>query len=324
MKKIFSIIMSILILISFAGCTQKESVKETKEKITIKVATLKGPTGLSMMKMIKDNPKIGDNVEVEYTIATTPDLLKSKVLNNEVDIVALPTNMAAILYNKGQSQYKLGAINTLGVLYLVSTRDDIKSINDLNGKDIKISSKGSVPDFIFRYVLDKNHIRPNNISYVMEHSNLAKEVIEGDTEIALLPEPFVTMVNMKNKDAKVVLDIQKEYGKVQESDSSLPMGCILVKNQLAKNNPQIVDEFFKSYEKSINWVNGNVKEAGDLAQELKILPNNKMAELSIPKCNIVYVNSKASKVILDKFYEILLNFNPKSVGGKIPDEEFYY
>ncbi|MCT4595922.1 MAG: ABC transporter substrate-binding protein [Anaeromicrobium sp.] len=324
MKKIISLILTLLVTFSFTACSKEVKPKVVKEKININVASLKGPTGMGMVKLLEDKPSFGENVEVNYSIESAPDLLKSKLLNKEIDIAALPTNLASIMYNKTKGAYQLGAVNTLGVLYVITSRDDIKSIDDLDGKKIGISSKGSVPDFIFNYILDKNHIENKNINYIMEHGNLAKQLISGDSDLSLLPEPFVTMVTMKNKNLKVALDVQEKFRNIEGKDSHIPMGCIVIRKEFAKNHPQVVEKFLKEYEDSIKWTNENVIEASKLIEKFQILPSAKMAELAIPKCNLVYMNSKDSKDMLDKFYELLMNFNPKSVGGKIPDENFYY
>jgi NitT/TauT family transport system substrate-binding protein len=129
---------------------------------------------------------------------------------------------------------------------------------------------------------------------------------------------------MKNKNLKVALDVQEKFRNIEGKDSHIPMGCIVIRKEFAKNHPQVVEKFLKEYEDSIKWTNENVIEASKLIEKFQILPSAKMAELAIPKCNLVYMNSKDSKDMLDKFYELLMNFNPKSVGGKIPDENFYY
>ncbi|PAB59892.1 ABC transporter substrate-binding protein [Anaeromicrobium sediminis] len=324
MKKIISLILTLLVMLSFAGCTKEVEPKVETEKINVNVASLKGPTGMGMVRLLEDKPNFGENIEVNYSIESAPDLLKSKLLNKEIDIAALPTNLASIMYNKTEGSYQLGAVNTLGVLYVVTSRDDIKSINDLNDKEIGVSSKGSVPDFIFNYILNKNNIENININYIVEHGNLAKQLISGDRDLALLPQPFVTMVTMKNKNLKIAMDIQEEFRNIEGQDRHIPMGCIVIRKEFAQNHPQVVEQFLKEYENSIKWTSENVVEASKLIEKFEILPSAKMAELAIPKSNLVYIDSKDSKDMLDKFYELLMNFNPKSIGGKIPDESFYY
>lgn len=361
MKKSLTILLSvILLLLSLVGCSSNTKVNNSKENVTnnkqtssntnkkgeednseaknkteektgiidMNIIGLKGPTSIGMIKLFEKNPSLDKNIKSSYSIANTPDLLIGKLFNNEVDIAALPTNVASVIYNKTEGKYKLAAVNTLGVLYVVTKNNiEINNFEDLKGKKINMSGKGSVPDFAFKYLLKKNNLdaeKDIQLDYSLDHSNLAQAVIAGDVDIALLPQPFVTMVTMKNKDIKIALDIQKEWESVEGDKSTLAMGCIVVKDEFAKAHPEAVDTFLEKYEESVNWVNSNPADAGALVEKFEILPKAKMAELAIPKCNIVFINANDSQKVLDNFFKILNDFNPKAVGGKLPDEGFYY
>ncbi|MCT4566444.1 MAG: PhnD/SsuA/transferrin family substrate-binding protein [Maledivibacter sp.] len=306
----------ILSVMAFAGCSS-----------TTKVATLKGPTGMGMVKMMEDSETKGSNGNYEFVVSGAPDELVGKVINGEVDIAALPTNLASIIYKKTEGQIQLAAVNTMGVLYILENGNEIKSIADLKGKKIYASGKGATPDYVLRYVLKKNGIDPDKdveIDFSMQHADLAAMVAAGDAAIALLPQPHVTVALMKNKDMRIALDMTEQWEKVSGDESKLAMGCIVVQKDFAEKHKQTLDKFLDEYKASVDWVNANNTDAGALIEKHGILPKAKIAEMAIPKCNIVFVDGKASKDMLHGFYDILFNFNPKSIGGEVPGGEFYY
>ncbi|QZY55371.1 ABC transporter substrate-binding protein [Crassaminicella profunda] len=332
MKKLLSFMMIFLLLFSVIGCSKEEAtdenVKQEKviEKEVVKIAGLKGPTSIGMIKMFEEKPILGENIDSAYEVAGTPNLLVSKLLSKEVDFAALPTNVAAKLYNKGAG-YKLAAVNTLGVLYVMTQGEEITRWDDLKGKKINMITKGSNPDVVFKYLLKKNGLDPEKdvtLDYTLSHAELAQAMAAGKVDISVLPEPFVTMVSMKNKNAKIVMNIQDEWKNVLGAGAGLVQGCLVVREEFAQKNPEVVKNFLAEYEKSIHWVNENTSEAGKLVEKHGIGMKAKMAELAIPRCNIVFKDAKESQKTVEKFLELLYDFSPKDVGGKLPDENFYY
>ncbi len=327
MKRIFKLtavsLIIVLSIIAFAGCTAKEVI----EPVTLNVAALKGPTGMGMVKLMEGNEEKQGDIDYEFMVTGAPDELIGKVINGEVDIAALPTNMASVIYKKTNGQIQLAAVNTMGVLYILEKGNEIKSIADLKGKKIYSSGKGATPDYVLRYILKENGIDPEKdveIDFTMQHADLATMVAAGDAEIALLPQPFVTTTVMKNKDVRIALDMTEEWNRVAGDGSKLAMGCIVVQKEFAENNKEALNKFLQEYEASVEWVNANHAEAGVLVEKYGILPKAKLAEMAIPKSSIVFVDAEESKDMLNGFYKILFDFNPKSVGGELPGEEFYY
>ncbi|WP_425446772.1 ABC transporter substrate-binding protein [Dethiothermospora halolimnae] len=311
--------------------TEKEDTninnEPKNEEVKLNVATLKGPTGMGMSKLMEDVKKGDSNLDLNFSVYGAPDQLIGKITSGEVDIAAVPSNMASILYNKTKGNVKLAGINTLGVLYILDTTGEIETMEDLKGKTIYASGKGATPDYIIRYLLKENGIDPEKdvtLDFKSQHAELAAQVASGDAPIALLPQPHVTTATMKNKDVKIAINLTEEWEKVKGKNSKLAMGAIIVNKDVAKKNKDAVNKFLDEYEKSINWVNDNHEDAGKLIEKHGILPKAKLAKMAIPKSNIVFIDSEKSQEVLKDFYKVLFEFNPKSLGGKIPNEDFYY
>ncbi|MFZ7122017.1 MAG: ABC transporter substrate-binding protein [Eubacteriaceae bacterium] len=324
MKKIlFVILISILLL---SGCTNTNA-DIISEELTINITTLAGPTGMGMAKMMDEDLGLGENVTIDYNIETAPEQVAAGIINGDIDIAAVPSNLASVLYNKTKGNVKVLAVNTLGVLYVLENGDQgITDIESLKGKTIYSSGQGATPEYILNYILEKNDIdldKDITIEYIAGHAELATLLQSNKANIAVLPQPFVTTATMNNEEVQIALDITQEWEQVT-SDMSLPMGCLIVSKEFADKYEEAIDIILNSYEESINYVNSNPQEASLLIEEKSILPKAKIAELAIPKSNIVFIDSDEAKTLLNNYYEVLYQYNPASIGGEIPDNEFYY
>jgi NitT/TauT family transport system substrate-binding protein len=293
--------------------------------VNVRIASLKGPTSIGMLKLHKENPSLGNNVSSSYEIVPSPDIMVSKILSNEVQVAALPTNVAAKLYNKG-SGYRIAAITGYGVLYLLQQTSDIKTWDDLKGKKINVISKGSTPDVALRYLLEKNGLNALSdvsLDYTLEQVELSQLMIAGKADLAILPEPFVTMITKKNPKVTIAFDIEQQWEKAGNGDP-MPMSCVVINGDFADKHREIVDEFLKQYQQSTIWATGNIKDASLLVEEFKLGMDAATAEEAIPRCNIRFTTLNDSKEIIKNYINTILEFSPEDVGGKMPDENFYY
>ncbi len=331
-KNILSILLAIIFLFSITACSKEPSHTETltnptsnAETTAISVAVLKGPTGIGAVKLMDST-----NSSNEYTfeVSSAPDEVMAKLINGSVDIAALPTNVAAAVYNKSEQEISIAAINTLGVLHILERGDTIQSVSDLEGKTIYATGQGSTPEYVLNYILQKNNIQNVTVEYMAEHAELATALLSGDVNIALLPEPNVTAVLLKDNTIHQALDLTEEWNTTQLTNSLMPsqlaMGCIVARKDFIQNNTDAFENFLKEYEESVNYVNNNISEAAELVQKYGIMDSATAAEKAIPNCNIVFIANDEMKNALQGFYQILFEANPKSIGGALPNEDFYY
>lgn len=301
----------------------QDNNKERLEKITLKVAAPSGPTTVSLVKMFKENPRLDENVEVNYESVKSPDLLAAKIISGEVDFAVIPTNLAAKLYNKGVP-YKLASSTIWGVLYVAGS-ENIEGWEDLKGKEIVTIGRGLTPDILFRYLASKNGLNPDEdikLNYLPAPQELAQTMISGKSKVGILPEPMLTTVLMKNQDTKIYIDMQEEWKKLTQKEA-YPQSSLIIKNETIEKYPEIVDKFLAEYENSIKWVNENPAEAGAYVEELNIGLKAKIVEKAIPRSNIRYVKVSEARPAIEEFLKVLMDFSPESIGGKLPEDEFY-
>ncbi len=339
MKKICLLTAIILIIAMATGCQNnvespkkeeqkpvehQEPINEEKAAVNVTIAGLKGPTSIGMIKMIDEKALNNQQYNVEYVAESAPDALTAKIINGDIQISSVPINLASVLYNKTGGKIQLMAVNTIGNLYIVGT-DEIASIADLDGKTVGMSGKGSTPDFAMNYILKQGGLESSvELDYSADHATLAQSVIAEDTKVALLPQPFVTQVMMKNSNVKMLVDLNEAWKTASGDASQLFTGCIVVNKEFAESNTEFVEDFLKQYEESVKWVLDNPKDASMMVEKNEIMPSAALVEKAIPFCGISFVTAQEAKVNLNSFYKVLFDSNPASIGGAMPDDTFYF
>lgn len=318
MKKILSVLLVALFVLSSAAFSETETA--------VNVTALIGPTGMGLVKMMNDDEAKGDYA---FTLAASADGITPGLIKGDVDIAYVPANLASVLYNQTQGGVTALAINTLGVLYIVERGDSVKTVEDLRGRTIYASGKGATPEYALNYLLSSSGIDPEkdvNIVYKSEHAECLTAILTDASSVAMLPQPFVTVAQSKAQDIRVALDMSALWDELQagnENPSGMVTGVVVARTAFAQEHPEKVKDFLESYASSVSYVNANVDEAAKLIAQYGIVPEN-VAKLAVPQCNIVCITGEEMKTKLNGYLSVLLAQNPNAVGGKVPDDAFYF
>ncbi len=320
MKKIIVICLSLLMVLSLAACTKTEQTTEqpaTTPAEPVRVAALAGPTGMGLAYMMQD---MQDRYSVE--LFTAPDQVTAKIVNGEVDIAAVPINLASVLYKKTEGKVNVIAINTLGVLYLLENGETIHSISDLAGKTIWSTGEGATPEYILNYLLEANGLNDSvKVEFIADNAELIAKLADGSAEVALLPEPHVSIACAQNETVRVALKINDLWN--EKNDTELVQGVYIVRTDYLAAHKDQVDAFLKDAGESANKV---VTEADAAAVVVAqgIIGKEPIAKRAIPNCNITLVTGAQMKASVSAMLKVLFDANPKSVGGAMPGDDFYY
>ncbi len=297
------------------------------EDVTIRVGSLKGPTSMGLVHLMDRSEKGEAGNVYEFTMVTAADELLGKVVSKELDVALVPANVASVLYNKTKGAVSVIDINTLGVLDIVASDDSITSISDLKGKTIYLTGKGTSPDYVLHYLLDANGLSENDVKleYKSEAAEVAAVLKEQTDAIGLLPQPFVTAACAQNEALKIVLDLTKEWQKVQgEGGSQLVTGVTIARNEFLESNPNAIALFLEEHDDSAEFANSNGDEAAELIASLGIVAKAPIAKKALPYCNITCMTGEAMKAALSGYLQVLFDQDPSSVGGTLPEDDFYY
>jgi NitT/TauT family transport system substrate-binding protein len=329
MKKRLTLILCTITLLLTTSCGT--TTKTTTPSVDVNITALKGPTAMGMVYMMSqvDTGEISDNT-YNFEIASSIDEVTPKLIQGETDIAAVPANVASVLYNNTEGKIKVLAINTLGVLYIVeSGTATIESVEDLKGKTIYASGKGATPEYALNYILSENGINPDtdvDIEWKSEHAECLQALLAEDNAIAMLPQPFVTTAQTKSDNINVVLDLTNEWDKLQENaeaPSALLTGVVVARTDFINENQEAVSAFLDHYKDSVDYVTTNTDKAAALVGQYDIV-TEEIAAKALPFCNITYIEGNEMKEKLVGYLNVLYEQNPKSIGGTLPDDDFYY
>lgn len=340
LKKSLSLLLALMLTLSLAGCGQKadESVETPsqpeaaepaapeEEAVTIRVAALKGPTAMGLVRLMHD-AECGDVAygAYDFTLAAAADEVTPLLIKGDLDMACVPANLGSVLYNKTEGQIVTLAVNTLGVLYIVENGNAVQSMADLKGQTIVSAGKGSTPEYALRYLLTENGIDPDSdvtIDWKSEHSECVAALAAGAATIALLPQPFVTVAQGKIDGLRMALDLTEEWDALGNG-SALLTGVVVARKAFVEENPATTDAFLEDYAVSVDWVNGNAADAAALIGEYGIV-DAAVAEKALPYCNIVCITGTEMQEKLSGYLQVLLDADAASVGGKLPGDDFYY
>lgn len=330
MKKLLSLLLVILtvfsVTLAFGSCNNGGDTDggET-QKTNVRISVLNGTTGFGAAKLMEDDANGASANDYEFKVETDATNIVSALIAGSIDMAALPTNAAANVYNKSGGKVQVLAINTLGVLYVISKDNQISSINDLNGKTIYVPAQN--PTFITKHIIDSNNIDATIDSTTYSTpAALQAAVVAGQVEIAVLPQPVVTAAVAGAKKANfnysISLDLTEEWNKIPNSEE-LVQGCIVVRKDFAQNNRGAVNAFLSEYEASINYLNENPKEASELIVKYNIFANASVAEKAIPNCNVAFMKGEEMKSAMSTFISVMYEIAPQSIGNKVPQDDFY-
>ena len=325
MNSIFKIFLTIFVF----SITLLQAQKVDKIVIAGPFASVSHP----ILHMIKTQALKDVANEVEFRLWKNPDELRAMAIKGEVDFLAIPTNTAAILNNKGVD-LKLINVSVWGILGMISRDADIKTLQDFKGKKIAVPFRADMPDIVFKQLLKRQGLDPKkdfDLVYVASPIDAMQMLIMRRIDHSLLAEPAISVALRKTKSLPISVvapdlyrsvDLQTEWAKVFKTDGSIPQAGMAVMGRMKDEN--IIKRFQEEYTKSLTWYQNNPKEAGELvAEEIDMLSADGVMD-SISHVRLKSVAAVDAKADLEFFFNILMEEDPKSVGKKLPQDSFYY
>ena len=332
-KSLVSLLLALTLALSLNACgtqanTEPEQPDDTPAPAEVNLYVLSGPTGIGAMNLWAAADAGETQNTYHITMPGANDEVVAAISNGDADIAAVATNLAATLYNKTSGGVTVLAVNTLGVLSLLGNGQEVATIADLAGKTIYAPGQGANPEYILRYVLTGNGLDPDKdvtIQFVGEGSELLT-VWQTDPEaIIMAPQPVATSILMQNENAVTLFNMTDEWDKVSGGDSTLMMGCVIVRNEFLQENPGAVALFLQEYAASIEKAQSDVEGTAALCEQYGLIPKAALAKAAIPSCGLTFVTGAEMKSALSGYLQVMFDADPKSVGGAImPGDDFYY
>ena len=321
-KHLLTVTLSLLLcLCLIAGCGGAIADNAPDTSLPVRVYTLNGTTGFGMAGLISAAQDGSAALNYSFSVESDPSVVTAALVSGDCDIAALPTNAASALYNKTEGKVQVLALNTRGVLYLVSDGSvPVESMADLNGQTVYAPAQN--PSFIFSALCKANNVDVTIDNSYAQPAELNTAVAAGEVKLAVLPEPMVTVARTQNQALSVALDLTAEWDKVMEP-GSLVQGCVVVSRAFAEAHPAELAKFLEEYEASVKLLSDDVQAAAGKIEAAGIFTKAAVAAKAIPNCNVCFVTGEEMQAQLSAFLQAMLETAPQSIGGKLPGEDFY-
>ncbi len=300
------------------------ALAQEAESESVKVGALKGPTSMGLVSMMDKAEKGETNYEYAFTMAAAADEVVGAVATGSLDIALVPANVASVLYNKTEGGVQVIDINTLGVLYVVSSDPDLDTMEELAGKTIYLTGKGTSPDYVTQYLLSAHGIEDVTLEYKSEATEVVSVLAEDESAIGVLPQPFATAALLQNENFALSLDLTEQWDALEDTEGSLLTGVTIVRKAFADEYPEVVEDFLEEHAASAEFTNTSVEEASAMIADLGIVAKAPVAQKAIPYCNITCITGEEVRSRLEGYLQVLYDFDPATVGGAMPADEFYY
>jgi NitT/TauT family transport system substrate-binding protein len=296
----------------------------TAQQTSLTIYALRGPYGIGMVQLFERPPALPGGGRAKMEALASADILVNEFIAGRAKIGILPPNYAAQIAASGK-KIQVAAVTGTGMLKLLTRDAGIQRLADLRGKSVEISEQGSVPDFVFRRILNHHHLNAGEdveLSYVIPYSDIAQALIGGRIDTALVPEPYATMVMMSKPSIRRIGDIQEEWA-ATGGRVNYPMSVLVVDAEYAAEQPLIVRTVASAIETSIKWVVANPPDAGVLVEKHALGMRRPVVIAGVPNSNYVYTPAVQARESVEALLNTFLEFAPDSIGGRLPDSDFY-
>ena len=291
----------------------------------VRIAGLKGPTTMGLVNLLPMQEDGSANLSYDLQLYGAADEIVPLLTKGELDMAAIPANLAATLYQKTEGAIQVMAVNTLGVLYVVEKGDTVRSVADLAGRTILSTGKGTTPEYVLRYILAQNGLDPDadvTIEFYSEAAEVTAQMALAEDAIAVLPQPYVTSASMQDDTLRVALDLTAEWEKV--CDTQLITGVTVVRTAYAEEHPDVVAAFLADYAASAQAANDDLDGTAALCEAQGVVAKAAIAKAALPACNIVCITGDDMRADVAGYAQVLYDADPAAVGGAVPDDGFYW
>lgn len=311
-----------------AGSTAADAGSAEAEAagVAVRVASLKGPTSIGLVSFMDQaaDPDAFANT-YDFQIMTAADEILPLVIKGDIDIALIPANAASVLYNKTEQGITCLDINTLGVLSVVTGDASVTAFEDLAGRTVYLTSKGTTPEYTMNFLLDSAGIADQvTLEFKSEAAEVVSVLAADATAVGVLPQPFVTAALAKNDALSAPIDLNDVWAAYAAEGSQMVTGVTVCRNEFLEASPEAVSEFLDAQAASVDAVNADPAAAAPLVVEAGIIDAEAVAEKAILGCHLVCVTGAEMEAALSGYLEVLHSADPSSVGGELPASGFYY
>lgn len=341
-KKILVLAMSLALAAGLlSGCGNKQAPRQasgngtvdrpmgSNEAVDVNVGLIMGPPSMGLGYFMSEAEAGNTYNHYHFEVAGVDYSAVAASFNQgDYDIATVPSNVAAILYNNKDmnEDVKVISIGNLGLLYILTTDPGISTLEDLKGRTVYSIGEGGPPEYTFDFLLKEAGLTGDvNFSFRPTPFEVLNLLQEEKNSVALLPQPFVEVAKLLVPGLRVAIDVTEAWdGLNVESGAEAVTTVTVVRKAFLEEHEQAVMEYLDMSGKSADYCLEHLDEAAAWTEKYETFLNPEIAKEAIPKCSICTVTGAEMKDLLSGFLRIIYDFNPEAVGGKLPEDDFYY
>jgi NitT/TauT family transport system substrate-binding protein len=299
--------------------TESDAPAET-EKVTINLGLYKGADAFVAARLMSGSDNGTSYENYKCSTYNNADEVDSAFLNGDIQAAIVPADKAAQLYNATGGTARVAAISAKCNYYIADTTSSVKSLDSLAGQTIYLAKDDSLATAMLNILLDKNGITSCKIEYMDDSDSLTAALASGEVKVALLQEPFISEAVENNSAVNIALDLYDLWD--DTTGTELATGCFVINSELAKNS-SVFDYFKKDFEAAVNMTKHNMDETATLAKKYEMVNSASAAKASIPGCSISNTVGENMRTSLEELYALLYSNDDDSLGGNVPNADFY-
>lgn len=290
--------------------------------ISFDILVPNGSAAMGLAHLVVTRPELGDHVT--YTIQSYvegSETLQSAFISGTSQVIVAPTNLGATFYQKG-TPYQLVATLVWGDLYLISQEE--LAVDDLAGRKITTFDQGSTSDIVLQMILkEKGLLNSVEIEYLSSISDIQSRFAAGDIDVAVIAEPFLSFLKASIENVNIIIDFQEQWEELYGM-SSYPQVSLFVHKDLIENHPEVIEPLLAQVETSVEFANQSPTEMAKEAIETELEIPESIITASVPNSHLMFKTAEEAKEEIELYLGKLYKFDSKTVGGALPEDDFYY
>ncbi len=322
MKKFYFLFFIVLLTTAvISGCSEKSSQATTGDQNSEEQQTLKATISAPKSPAIFPSILLAEQQkDIELITWETADTLLAQIQKKQAQFIALPLNMGANLYAKGMP-LQLIQVNTFGSMFLVSTDDKVQKLEDLAHQNIFVPSQGGPPDILTNYLIAQNNIPDVKLSFV-NLSEIGQQLASGAIQHVVIPEPLLSIVQANlQTDLHIAINFEEVWQK--QFSKQLPQTGIFVNKAWASSNQHAIKQFQALSEQAITDLYQQPDVSLPLLSDF-FKSNKKIMNSALTNSSLHFQTAQQARNETEAYFKILLEIAPDSIGGALPNEDFYY
>ncbi|EHF01703.1 hypothetical protein HMPREF1008_01327 [Olsenella sp. oral taxon 809 str. F0356] len=329
-RKLFPLASFVVVLLALAlvGCAgapwQGQNATGSQGVTAVRVGSLKGPTSIGLASFMDRAAGGGTANAYSFTIASSADEIVPSVVSGDLDVALVPANVASVLYNKTKGAVSVIDVNTLGVLSVVTGDEGVSSLADLAGRTVYMTGKGTTPEFVMQYLLQKSELADKvTLEFKSAPTEVVAALVADPSAVGVLPQPYVTAATSKNPSLRAAIDLNDAWAATGEG-ATMVTGVTVVRNDFLRDHPAAVEEFLKEHAASVDAANSDPAGVSPKVVAAGIMDNEKVVEKAIPACHLVCLTGGEMESALSGYLGAIASVDASSVGGSLPPKDFYF